>query len=256
MVRKSLIIITVFVFTLLNTSAQEALKYQLPPDEIVKIVDAPQTPSISVSPDKTRIVLIERAGIINIEDLSAEELRIAGLRIDPAISGRSRRTYNKGFRIMNIDGTDVKDLTDLPEDPALGSPVWSADGKKFVFTNKKSSTIELWVCDVTSLKVSKISDGINAVFGNQVRWLSDNTTVLYCISDPGRGLKPVRTNLPAGPVIQENLGEKGRVATYQDLLKDPVDEMIFEYFAKSQLMLWDGVKSVKLGPSGMITDHL
>lgn len=254
MARKSLIITTTFVFIIFNALAQEALNYQLPPAEIVKIVDAPMTPAISVSPDKAKILLIERSGIIDIKELSAKELRIAGLRIDPAISGRSRQTYNTGFKVMNIDGTDVHDITGLPEDPALSFPTWSADGKKFVFINKRSSTLELWECDVASLKVTKISDGINAVFGDQTCWLSDNTSLLYLINDPGRGLKPVQTDIPAGPVVQENLGKKGQVATFQDLLKDPVDEKIFEYYAKSQLILWDGDKSTSLGLTGMITD--
>ena len=51
------------------------MKYQLPPAEIVKIVDAPLTP------DKANILLIERSSIITIEELSDEELRIAGIRI-------------------------------------------------------------------------------------------------------------------------------------------------------------------------------
>lgn len=166
MVRKSLIILSAFVFLIFNTYAQEALKYQLPPAEIVKIVDAPQTPAISVSPDKLNILLIERPGIITIEELSAEELRIAGLRIDPASSGPSRQTYNKGFKIMNIDGTNVREIIGLPKDAALGFPLWSADGKKLLFTNKKTATIELWVCDVLTLQATKIAEGINMVFGN------------------------------------------------------------------------------------------
>ncbi len=254
MIRKLVFSITVLVFMIFSTSAQEALKYQLPPSEIVKIVDAPQTPSVSVSPDKSSIILIERPELISIEELSATELRIAGLRIDPAISGPSRQTYNKGFKIINIDGTDVRDIIGLPQDPALGFPVWSPDGKKFVFTNKMPSTIELWICDVATLQATRIADGINMVFGNPVNWLSDSKRLLYCVSDPDRGNKPVRSNIPVGPVVQENLGTKGQVATYQDLLKDPEDEMIFEYFAKSQVMLWDGVKSRDIGSPGMITD--
>ncbi len=81
MVRKSLLVLTAFILLIFNISAQEALKYQLPPAEIVKIVDAPLTPSTSVSPDKANILLIERSSIITIEELSAEELRIAGIRI-------------------------------------------------------------------------------------------------------------------------------------------------------------------------------
>jgi hypothetical protein len=254
MIRKALIILSGFVFTIYNITAQEALKYMLPPAEIVKIVDAPQTPSISVSPDKSNILLIERSGIITIEELSAEELRIAGLRIDPSISGPSRQTYNKGFKIMNIDGTNIRELAGMPKDPALGFPQWSADGKKFLFTNKRPATIELWVCDVLTLKALKVAEGINMVFGSPASWLSDNKSILYFISDPSRGIRTVRSLVPEGPSIQESLGKKGQVATYQDLLKDPVDETIFEYYATSQLMLWDGVKSDKLGKPGMITD--
>lgn len=262
MVRKSLIVLTAFILITFNISAQEALKYQLPPAEIVKIVDAPMTPSTSVSPDKANIILIERSSIITIEELSSEEFRIAGIRIDPSSGGPSRQTYNKGYKIMNIDGTNIREITGLPRDPALGFPLWNDDGKKFAFTNTKQNSIELWICDVATLKAQKIGDNINMVFGNSfgrgsggaINWLSDNKSILYYVSDPGRGNKPARSSVPDGPVVQENLGKQGQAATYQDLLKDPVDEMIFEYYAKSQLMLWDGVSSVKVGKPGMITD--
>jgi dipeptidyl aminopeptidase/acylaminoacyl peptidase len=254
MIKKSFFLVSALVLSTLLIKGQDALKYQLPPAEIVKIVDAAPTPSVSISPDKTNILLIERPGNITIAELSAEEFRIAGLRIDPAISGPSRQTYNKGFKVMNIDGTNIREISGLPSDPKFGFPVWSVDGKKFAFTNTRDNTIELWVCDVMSLKAQKIDEGINMVFGGAVNWLSDNKSIIYYISDPGRGKRPVRSNVPDGPVVQENLGKQGQAATYQDLLKDPVDEMIFEFFAKSQLMLWDGAGTVKLGKPGMITD--
>jgi dipeptidyl aminopeptidase/acylaminoacyl peptidase len=250
---KVLILITL-LFVALNSSGQEALKYQLPPEEIVKIVDAPQTPVVSISPDKSTIILVVRPELITIRELSAEEFRIAGLRIDPAISGPSRQTYNRGFSLMNIDGTNIREISGLPANPQLGLPIWSDDGKKFAFTNTTGSSIELWVCEVASLQAKKIADGINMVFGGSVNWLSDNISLIYCVRDPARGEKPVRTNIPEGPVVQENLGKKGQAATYQDLLKDPVDEKIFEYYARSQVMLWNGAISVKFGAPGLITD--
>lgn len=254
MVRKTFSILAALIILAASLQAQDALKYQLPPSEIVKIVDAPMTPLTSVSPDKASILLIERSSIITIRELSAEELKIAGLRIDPATTGPSRLTFNKGFKIMNTDGTNIREVSGLPADPAMGMPQWSNDGKKFLFTNTKASSIELWVCDVVTLKASKIADGVNMVFGNSATWLSDNKSIIYVVSDPGRGKRPERSIVPVGPVVQENLGKKGQAATYQDLLKDPVDEALFEYYAKSQLKLWDGVTSVSLGKPGMITD--
>jgi dipeptidyl aminopeptidase/acylaminoacyl peptidase len=63
----------------------------------------------------------------------------------------------------------------------------------------------------------------------------------------------LRSPVPGGPVVQENLGKKGQSQTFQDLLRDPVDEMLFEYYAKAQLMIWNGSASSKIGSSGMIT---
>ena len=67
------------------TAAQEG--YQTPPDAIVRIAEAPPTPGISVSPDKTHAVLTHRSSLAPLAELSRPELRIAGLRIDP---GRKR----------------------------------------------------------------------------------------------------------------------------------------------------------------------
>jgi dipeptidyl aminopeptidase/acylaminoacyl peptidase len=251
--QKSLCIIALILLSGLCSYSQQALKYQLPPAEIVKIVDAPQTPMVTVSPDKESILLIERAPIITIHDLSEEEFRIAGLRIDPATGGPSRQTWFKGFSLLNIDGTNPGEIKGLPDNPKLGFPVWSHDGKKFAFTSKTESSVDLWICDAVSLTVSRVAAGINLVFGNQISWLPDNKSLLYLQRDPGRGAIPVRNNVPEGPVVQENLGTKGQAVTYQDLLKDPVDEQLFEYFAVSQLMLWDGTKSVKVGDPAMIT---
>lgn len=114
-----------FILTGSYTVISQPLKYQMPPDEIVRIVDAPVTPVVSVSPDKMNILIIQRSSIITISELSAEELRIAGLRIDPRNSGPSRETYNKGFKLMNIDGTNERALAGIPSDPELGFPQWS-----------------------------------------------------------------------------------------------------------------------------------
>ena len=187
------------------------------------------------------------------QELSAEELRLAGIRINPSSNGPSRQTHNTGFQLMNIDGTNIREIRGMPEDPKLSGPAWTADSKKFAFTNTTSSSIELWICDVELLTAKKISDNLNLVFGNSFSWLSDNKSILYYVTDPDRGKKPERSLVPEGPIIQENIGEIGQSRTYQDLLKDPSDEMLFEYYGTSQLYLWDGNNSVKLGKPSIIT---
>lgn len=243
-----------FILTASVSLTQEALKYQLPPDEIVRIVDAPLAPLFSVSPDKAIILLAERQGLPTIKDLAAEEMRLAGLRINPLVNGPSRASYNKGFTIMNIDGTGVRNVSALPENPRLGMPIWSNDGRKFAFTSVTSSSTDLWVCDIETLKAFRIPTHLNTVFGNIIEWLPDNRSILFSAVDPSRGRMPVRSVIPEGPVVQENLGGQAQAATFQDLLKDPTDEAFFEYFSSSQLMLWNGNEAVPLGKPGMITD--
>jgi dipeptidyl aminopeptidase/acylaminoacyl peptidase len=254
MIRISFVILAGLVFSLSNSYAQEALKYQVPPSEIVKIVDARQAPSLSVSPDKTNIILISQPGIITIKELSANEYRIAGLRINPLVNGPSRQTYSKDFKVMSIDGKNIREISGMPQDPNLGYPVWSPNGKRFAFTNTKQSSVELWICDLSSLSANKIADSVNMVFENSFKWLADNLSIVYYVTDPGRRIKPEHRMIPDGPVIQENNGKEGQVRTYQDLIRDADDEIIFEYYAKSQLMLWDGSKSGKIGKPAIITE--
>lgn len=250
---KKLLIVLVTAFIMAKLPAQEALRYQLPPDAIVKIVDARPTPSVSVSPDRKHMLISERPGLITISELSAEELRLAGLRIDPAISGPSRQTYSRSFTISDIDGNNQMQINGLPPGAALGSPVWSNDGSRFLFTNTTGNGIELWVCNIADLSLGRIATGLNMVFGDSGTWLPDNKSILYIVCDPARGKRPERSRVPGGPVVQENKGRQGQVATYQDLLADPADEEVFGYFAMSQLMIWDGSNSAPVGKPAMIT---
>ena len=78
---------------------------------------------------------------------------------------------------------------------------------------------------------------LNGIFGNPCEWLGDSRS-LICKSVPnGRGAPPVRSNVPTGPVVQENLGRVTPGPTFEDLLKDPEDEAIFDYYATSQVVM-------------------
>lgn len=230
---------------------QNALKYQLPPAEIVAIADAEQTPGISISPDYQTIALLHRAGMVTVSDLAREELKIAGLRIDPAVNGPSRSSYYIGISLMNIDGTGERKLTGLPADARLGSFSWSPDGSRAAFTNTTDDAIDLWVLDVATMGVKRMASGLNMVFRGSFDWMPDNNSIIFRSVVEGRGPRPAISTIPEGPVVQENLGEMGAARTFQDLLKDENDSRLFEYFAKSQITIWNGTDLVKVGAPGM-----
>src|SRR5271169_5264079 len=67
------------------------LKYQMPPAVMVKMVDAPPTPLLSLSPagaSGPRMILIKQSSSLpTIADLAEPELRLAGLRFNPKVGG-------------------------------------------------------------------------------------------------------------------------------------------------------------------------
>ncbi|MCF8223308.1 MAG: prolyl oligopeptidase family serine peptidase [Bacteroidales bacterium] len=250
--KKLALLISLLILAAGVISAQGGLEYQKPPEDIVDIMTASPTPSVYISPDGENMALLQRPGMPSIEDLSREELRLGGLRIDPAVNGPSRRSYSIGFTVTDIYGKNETVFDGMPADLKMTNFSWSDDGNKFAFTNVTSGSIELWVGDISEGAVKKIDDNLNLVIGyGGFSWLPDNKSIIYQTIIPGRGECPAPSAVPAGPVIQENLGMKGAARTYQDLLENPVDEKIFEYYSGSVIKVWDGSSSSQIGKPGI-----
>ena len=248
-------ILTIFLLTgtFLYAGAQDSKGYQLPPEAIVSLIDAPQTPSVQLSPDNQTMLLLYRPGLPTIADLSQPELRLAGIRFDPATNGPSRGQSINRITAMKTDGTVTGDLKGLPADARLGGVMWSPDSKRFAFTNTTENSIELWVADAATMTAQKIGDGLNGIFRRTMTWLTDGS-LIYLRTVPGRGKAPEASPVPAGPSIQESAGVRGESRTFQDLLGSVDDEKIFEFYATSELVRWDGANTSAIGRRGIITD--
>ncbi|MCU0458346.1 MAG: prolyl oligopeptidase family serine peptidase [Bacteroidales bacterium] len=243
----------ILALSALLMSAQDKTGYQLPPEAIVSLIDAPQTPSVLLSPDNQTMLLLHRPGLPSIADLSQPELRLAGIRFDPATNGPSRGQSVNRISAMKTDGTVIGDLKGLPADPRLGEVTWSHDSKRFAFTNTTDNSVELWVADAATMTARKIDEGLNGLFRRSMEWLADGSLV-YLRIPAGRGKAPVASTVPAGPAIQESAGVRGESRTFQDLLGSVDDEKIFEYYATSELVRWDGTTTATVGTRGIITD--
>jgi dipeptidyl aminopeptidase/acylaminoacyl peptidase len=96
----------------------------------------------------------------------------------------------------------------------------------------------LWIIDVASAQAHSVPGiALNGVFGRPCEWSSDNSSLICKTVPKSRGAAPKRTEIPGGPVIQENLGRITPGPTYEDLLKNPADEKIFDYYAASQILV-------------------
>lgn len=219
--------------------SQENITYQRPPQVIADLLEAPLTPSVTFSPDKKWMVLFDRSDYPTIEELSRPELRIAGLRIDPTNNGPSRQSYLIGITLKSLSDKKEFTIKGLPTPLLISSASFSPDSKKMAFLQNYADRIELWTIDIASLTASKFSERkISAIFfGGAYSWLSDSQHIVFTSIPNNRKPLAEKSRVPVGPTVEENLGKKAPNRTYQDLLKNPYDEQVFDYYGTSQLVL-------------------
>jgi dipeptidyl aminopeptidase/acylaminoacyl peptidase len=239
--------IIVFAFAAITTRAQQG--YKKPPKEVLDILNAPVTPGASVSPTRDNMLLSTSLRYPPLADLAQPMLRLAGRRINPASNSPHRLQYSVGLTLKRIaDGSEVQ--IQLLPGAKINGLEWSDDGKHFAFLNTTPNRVELWVGDAASGKIRNIKGvQINSVLGNPFTWMPDSRTLLVQLVPPTRGAAPAMPAVPPEPITQESSGRPGPVRTFEDLLKSPHDENLFEYYATSQLALVDPM-SGKTTPIG------
>lgn len=249
-----------FTFLLLLFSSFMAVAqmgYQKPPAEIAKLVEAPSTPSVSFTEDASWMLLMERPGYGSIEDLAREELRIAGLRINPETSGPSRASYIIGLKMRKADTGEEYPINGLPANPKISNVSWSPDEKHIAFTHTTDTEIQLWLVDVPSRTAKRHTNlTLVDILGSTISWVPDGSGMVVMAIPSNRGPYPTKPRTPAGPVVQENSGDAAPNRTYQDLLENPYDERVFEYLASSELVKvsLDGSQE-KLNIAGLIKSY-
>lgn len=235
--KSKIFVLSFFVFLFsLNASAQQAT-YQKPPQSVMDVLNAAAVSQTSVSPSRDKILILEPLGYPSISELSQPMLRLAGLRINPNTNGAHRQPYAVKLALKNIaDGKETK--INLPENAQIISPSWSQDGKYIASGNITPVGIELWIVETASGKAKQIKNvKINQAFGG-FSWLPDGKSLLVNLVPANRGTAPLYQNVtPNAPNIQETTGKTGTIYTFQDLLRSPNDEALFEYYATSQLAM-------------------
>jgi len=231
-------IFSLFVLALisLHTAAQEATSYQLPPKEIADLLLAAPTPSISVDGKAKYMLVMERPSYPLVEELGQAEFKIAGLRLNPNNFSPTRQNYIKGLTIKDITTSKALVIKGMPASIAALSPTWNPSENKIAFYNVSANAVDVYVIDLTTLTCQKINKtAANLILGSSLVWL-DDATLLYKVNVNTASALAKKPITPSGPTIQENLGKAAPSVTYQDLIKSPYDEYVFEFLAKSQLV--------------------
>lgn len=228
--------------------------YRLPPSPIPEIIDAPRTPALSVSPDRSTIALLGRNNLPPLADLAEPELALAGARINPRTNGPSRASFYHSLTLQDMEDGQQREVS-LPADLRMGAPQWSPNGEWLAFTHTAEEGIELWAVHVPSAEPRQLlGPVINATRGASFIWAPDSQTLLVQQILPDRGEPPLPHRVASGPVIQENKGPAAPVRTYQHLLANRHDEALFDYYFSSQLteIPLHGGPTKRIGQPGII----
>ena len=221
----------------ISLQAQENITYQKPPKAILDLVDAPSAPTVRIDDKGDYAVLLYRENFKTIEELSEKELRLAGIRVNPVINSVTGQTYFTDVQIKKVSDDQILKVTNLPENAKMMGFIWSPDQNLMAFTNTTSTGVELWVLDIKSASVKQLTKAnLNNNLGRSFTWFKDSKSLLVSIVLNNR--KPIldsEKEVPTGPTVSSNFGSKAQNRTYQDLLKNKIDETNFELLATSEL---------------------
>lgn len=218
-------------------AAQEALPYQVPPAEILQLADVQRPPAVAMDSRKTTLVLFYRDTFKTLAELSDEELRLGGLRVNPRTNIASTATYYNNLQVQRLGEAQARQVAGLPATPRLANFTWSPDERRLAFTHTARTGVEAWVLDLAAARATRLTEArLNANLGNPLTWFRDNQALLVRMLPVQRpALADTARQVPTGPVVSVSDGNKAQNRTYQDLLKNPQDEANFETLATSEL---------------------
>lgn len=235
------LVTTLLLATISFSFAQENITYQKPSAEILKLADYERPPSVLMDSDRKLMVLTSRNTYKTLDELNGEELRLAGLRVNPTTNIASTITYITNLQLKKVDDKTVTQIKGLPQNAKITSLSFSPDETKLAFTNTTQNGVELWIVDLATASAKKItSDNLNANLGTPFTWSKDSKSLLINQVLANRPqLIDSSKDIPTGPIVSTSEGKVSQNRTYQDLLKNPQDEANFVTLATSELYLVD-----------------
>lgn len=243
---KKLFVNICLILSFLTSVAQDDVSYKTPPKDMLDMLMAKAAPGVSIDDRGEWMLLTQSNSYPSVEELARPELKIAGLRINPANFAPSRQNFVNNLYLKNINSGKEMKISGLPSPLAASNISWSPDDKKIAFTHTTANRIDLYVIDVATQKATKINKSALNVITGGATWY-DNNTLLYRTALKPATAAPPKPAMPKGPTVQENYGKASPRPTYQDLIKSPYDEELFAFYATTQLVKNSNGVETKIG---------
>lgn len=221
-----------------DNSLQPVTKWQSPPEDLLKVLHAPQLPWVWTAPSGKYLLLADPVLYPPLAELAAPMHKLAGIRVNPVINGHHGWHGGTSPRLVRVKDGATTPL-DLPADAEVHDVEWTVDGQRFALTVGHTDHIGLWIGSVKGEVINVEDLALNPLMGTAVSWLPDQKRLLVR-RIPKRGPAPKPPTIPTGPEILEGSGALAR-STYEarNLLETAHDDALFEYYTTSELMIFD-----------------
>jgi len=208
--------------------------YLTPVQEMVDLVDATPSPSMSVQPSAAGanwVLMLQPSAMLGLADLAQEELKLAGTRLLAQYDTPSRRIGYKTIRLLHRASRQEFDIEGLPAG-RIFDVRWSPTGTRVALTVLTSEGLFLYTFSPEERKASRVYDGaLSSAFASSFTWVAGGESVLCNAIPSDRASLPQRPKVPSAPLAQAcEGGNKAPARTYQDLLVDAHDESLFRHF--------------------------
>jgi serine/threonine protein kinase/Tol biopolymer transport system component len=85
--------------------------------------------------------------------------------------------------LINADGTGQKPLTTIPGSDF--EPAWSPDGRRIAFTSVRDGNKQIYVLDLNSLAITRLTDANPDIESSQPAWSPDGKLITYMVKRVG-----------------------------------------------------------------------
>jgi hypothetical protein len=173
------------------------------------------------------MLLTYRDSYKTLDDLNQDEMRLGGLRINPTTNISSTVTYMNNIKLRKINDKMKFKLADYLPTRASAISRGQQMRRKLLFTYYKFRCNYI----VDSAKATQLTeDKVNANLGNPFSWYDNENILVRMLPKNRAALLNEKKNLPTGPIVSNATGTISQNRTYQDLLKNKMDEAILKTF--------------------------
>ncbi|MBN1327441.1 MAG: hypothetical protein JW996_05790, partial [Candidatus Cloacimonetes bacterium] len=233
-------LMTIFLIgsIIMTITAQES-GYKLPPEDIIEIYNIQPDPYLKLIEFQSLALEINYKSEIELADLAEPLLKLAGTKISPRLNGSPVRYHETSYSVIDFRN-NLKLEISLPSGIRIRNQSLSPAQNKLAASYELENGISLLIINLIDGEVKFFSSiRLNEAFdSNGFQWLDETRLLLNTIKQD-RGTQPQRSPVPESPVMEETSGKFSTNRTYQDLLKNKHDELLFEYFFTGQIAVLD-----------------